>query len=99
MEIQGLPMRLAHTRHKNIFGTRPVWRDNIRVEVSDAARAVVDILNSPTLGGGIDHIAEVLAAYFESEWRDDATLESYVWRLGNRAVFRRLSHLLESLGV
>ena len=99
VEVQGLTMRLARTNHGKIFGTKALWRDNTRVEVSDASRTVVDILNSPMLGGGIDHVANVLVAYFESEWRDDVALERYIRRLGNRAVFKRLGYLLEFLEV
>ena len=99
VEVQGLPMRLARTSQANIFGTRSAWRDNSRIQLSDASRTVVDILNSPTLGGGIDHVAEAVRSYFESERRDDAALEGYIRRLGNRAVFKRLGYLLEFLDI
>ena len=99
VEIQGFPVLLAHTNHENIFGTRSVWRDNSRVTLSDASRTLVDVLDNPSLGGGIDHVADVLRAYFESERRDDIELDAYIRRLGNRAVFKRLGYLMEVLNI
>jgi predicted transcriptional regulator of viral defense system len=58
---------------------------------------VVDILDTPRLGGGIRHGSEVLVAFLdEHDWR---RLVEYGDRLGNRAVFKRLGYLVETLGV
>lgn len=98
-EVQGFPLRLVQTKHDRIFGTRSVWRDNCRVNLSDASRTLVDVLDSPSLGGGIHHVADVLRVYFEGEWRDDLTLEHYIVRQGNRSVFKRLGYLIEVLDI
>jgi len=57
----------------------------------------VDILSFPELGGGMRHIAEVVASFFEGEHRDDEQLLEYANLLGNRTIFKRLGYLLETL--
>ena len=98
-DIQGSPLRLRHTTPYNIFGTRSVWRGQSRVNVSDPSRTLVDVLDSPEIGGGIRHVAEVLEAYFDSEHLNESLLLEYTGRLGNRTVFKRLGYLIEVLDI
>ncbi len=95
MEIQGIPFRLTVRASSALFGTVPVWRGQVRVNVSDPSRTVIDVLDSPWLGGGIRTVADVLDEYLRSEHRDDRLLVSYGDRFGNHAVFKRLGYLLE----
>ena len=97
--IHGYPFRIRRTPPKNMFGTRPVWRDQVRMALSDPSRTVVDVLNNPSLGGGIRHVAAVVAEYFISDHRDDALLEDYLRRVDNHAVHKRLGYCLETLEV
>lgn len=79
------------------WGLRTEWHADTRIRFADPARAVIDILDAPRLGGGIRHAAEVLVTYFEEEdWRQ---LVDYGDRLGNRAVFKRLGYLVQTLGI
>ncbi len=97
--IQGLSYRVTVRSVNKLFGTSPVWRDQVRVQVSDPSRTMVDLLDDPTLGGGMRMVADILYEYFRSERRNDNLLVEYGERLGNRAVFKRLGFLLEHLGV
>ncbi len=97
--IQGTRFHLKVISLKNKFGTSPVWRGPNKVEVSDPSRTIVDILNDPTIGGGIRHVAEILIAYFESEHRNEEILLDYVQRFGNRTIYKRLGYLAETLGI
>ena len=99
VDIQGFPFRIRRTSPRKTFGTKPVWRDQTRVYVSDPSRTVVDVLDDPTLGGGIRHIADMVHTYFRGEHRDDTLLEDYARRVGNRTSFKRLGYLLETLAV
>ena len=99
IEVQGFPFCIRHVSPERIFGTRPVWRDRVRVDVSDPARTVVDLLDKPSLGGGIRHVAEVVDEYFHSEHRDEGRLDDYLTRFGNGAAYKRLGFLLEELDV
>ena len=69
------------------------------MDVSDPTRTLVDVLDSPELGGGIRHVAEVLEAYCDSEHLDESLFLEYAGRLGNRTVFKRLGYLIEALGI
>ena len=95
VDIQETTFRVTARSEQLIFGTVPVWRGQVRVSVSDPSRTVVDILDDPTLGGGIHHVADILHQYLRSEYRSDEKLVEYGDRIGNRSVFKRLGYLLE----
>lgn len=97
--VQTTSFRITVRAEDKLFGTTPVWRDQVRVQVSDPARTIVDVLDDPTLGGGMRNVADVVHEYLASEHRDDALLIEYGDRVGNRAVFKRLGFVLEHLGV
>ena len=91
----GVTFSLKHIQERKLFGTRSVWRKHTKVPVSDVHRTIVDILDDPAIGGGIQHVADCLTAYLLRADRDDAKLISYAERLGNGAVFKRLGFLAE----
>jgi predicted transcriptional regulator of viral defense system len=97
--IQGTPVRIKVVDSPKMFGTVGVWRGSERVDVSDPSRTIVDLLDDPSMGGGIRHVAEVLAEYLDSPHRDQGLLLDYCARLGNRSVYKRLGYLLEALGL
>ncbi len=77
------------------WGLTSEWRGGTRLRFADPARTVVDVLDTPKLGGGIRHGVEVLTSYLDEH--DPATLIEYGDRLGNGAVFKRLGYLIEVL--
>jgi Predicted transcriptional regulator len=93
------PIRVKVVKPDKIFGSRAVWRRSTKVSVSDPTRTIVDILDDPSIGGGIRHAADVLTTYLASEHRDDALLLDYAARLGNRTVYKRLGYLSERLEI
>jgi predicted transcriptional regulator of viral defense system len=94
-ERQGFQFTLKHRNVDQIFGTKSVWRHHTKVPISDAHRTIVDMLDDPALGGGIQHVSDCLNAYFKRADRDDQKLIDYGARLGNGAVFKRLGFLAE----
>ena len=98
-EIQGFPFRIKRAGEGRMFGLKRVWRDQIAVNLSDPARTLVDILDDPTLGGGLRQIGDILGVYFDSEHRDDALVATYAQQLGNGAVYKRLGYLLEAMDI
>lgn len=96
--IQEVVYRLRHRAQELHFGTTRVWRDGGAVAVSDQERTLVDTLDDPGLGGGIRHVADCLATYFDSG-ADEQRLLDYAERLGNRTAYKRLGYLLEALSI
>jgi predicted transcriptional regulator of viral defense system len=95
--IEGIPFVLKHVQPGMLFGMRAVWRGKLRIDVSNPAKSMIDMLDDPSIGGGIRHAADCLSTYFE---RDDASADQLLAmadRLGNRAVFKRLGFLAERL--
>ena len=91
----GAHFMLYHVQERKIFGTKPVWRGRSRVLLSDVHRTVIDMLDNPVLGGGIQHVSDCFSAYLKRPDRSDDTLTAYAERLGNGAVFKRLGFLAD----
>lgn len=98
-EIDGAPYVARVIIVSRLFGLRQIWREEVRVTVSDPSRTLVDILDTPTLGGGMRHVGEVLENYFHSEHANEALLLQYIEQFGNGAVYKRLGWLAERLQV
>ena len=94
----GTRFLLRHTHPRKLFGTSGVWRSRSRVMVSDIHRTIVDMVDDPAVGGGGQHVADCVAAYFVHDDRDDGTLIAYADLLGNGAVFKRVGFIAEQHG-
>ena len=97
--LQGVSFRVKHIREGAFFGTKTLWRGKTKLLLSDPHRTLLDMLDDPGAGGGIDHVADCLKAYFASSEADRETLLEYGERLGNGAVFKRLGFLADRLGL
>ncbi|WBQ11332.1 hypothetical protein L2D01_05990 [Hyphomonadaceae bacterium ML37] len=95
---QGITFSLKHIAPTKVFGTKVLWRENTKVAVSDPHRTIIDMLDDPMIGGGIQHVADCLSVYLNRSDRSDERLIEYADRLGNGAVFKRLGFLLEREG-
>jgi predicted transcriptional regulator of viral defense system len=82
-------------QRENLFGTKMLWQEQVRVPISDPHRTIVDMLARPTVGGGIRHTADCLGVYLASAECDLDKVIRYAQQLGNGAVFKRLGFLLE----
>ena len=94
-ERHGTLFSLKHIHERKIFGTKNFWRHRTRVPVSDVHRTIIDMLDDPAIGGGIQHVADCLAAYLRRDDRNDEKLVDCAVGLGNGAVFKRLGYLAE----
>ena len=92
----GAHFTLHHIQERKIFGTQPVWRGRSKILVSDVHRTMIDMLDDPAMGGGIQHVADCLAVYLKRSDRNDDALIEYAERLCNGAIFKRLGFLAEN---
>jgi predicted transcriptional regulator of viral defense system len=89
---------ISHTDEDALrWGLATEWSGPTRLRFSDPTRTIIDILDSPKLGGGIRHAADILITYLENGHESNFLIE-YGDRHGNRAVFKRLGYLIETLG-
>jgi predicted transcriptional regulator of viral defense system len=79
------------------WGIKSEWRGETRLRFADPGRTVIDVLDDPSLAGGIRHAAEITGTYLEEH--PPEVLVDYAERSGNRAVFKRLGYLIEALGL
>ena len=79
-----------------LFGLKTVWRGGTRVQVSDPARTVVDMLADPNLAGGIRHLSEMLESLLHDQPKEVAKLGAYAAKLNVGSVFKRLGFLLQT---
>jgi len=93
--IKGTSFMLRTVSEKTLFGTKSIWRGQVKVSISDPSRTILDMLADPRLGGGIRPTLDVFLNYMKSENRDVPLLTEYAKRLGNGAVFKRLGFLME----
>ena len=91
----GAVFTLKHINEDKIFGTKTIWRSHTKITISDIHRTIIDMLDDPPLGGGIQHVSDCLNVYLNRADRDDEKLVAYADRLGNGAVFKRLGFLAE----
>lgn len=93
---QGVGFLLHHTTQKRLFGLKALWRGSKRVNISDPARTLIDMLAMPDTGGGIDHAADCLAAHRKMPTYNCDLLTKYAEQFGNGAIFKRLGFLAET---
>ncbi len=86
---------MRHIQERKLFGTKPLWRGRSKILISDVHRTIVDMLDEPSVGGGIQHVSDCLDVYLRRADRNDKVLINYAETLGNGAVFKRLGFLAE----
>ncbi len=93
--LKGTSFMLRTVSEKTLFGTKSIWRGQVKVSISDPSRTILDMLADPRLGGGIRPTLDLFLNYMKSENKDVSLLTEYAKRLGNGAVFKRLGFLME----
>ena len=99
ISIQRTDFVLKLVRKENFGHIKGVWVENTKIQVSDPTQTIIDILNDPTVGGGIRHTAEIVENYFASEHRNNEDLLKYISENKNRTVYKRLGFILEALNI
>jgi predicted transcriptional regulator of viral defense system len=93
---QGAAFALHRVKPTRLFGLKILWRGSVKVSISDPARTLIDMLASPEVGGGIEHVADSLAAYVRTKKADRELLIRYAEQFSNGVVFKRLGYLADT---
>lgn len=99
MKIQGTNYIIKCVNEKHFGKARSVWFENVKISVSDPLQTIVDILDTPYIGGGIRHVSDVVIAYFNSTHRNDDALRKYIEQKHNKTIYKRLGFLIDTLGI
>ena len=97
---QGVNFFVKYIPEKKLFGTKSIWRDNIKIQISDPYKTILDIIDDPKLGAGLQHVADCLCEFkkiFGKQYDLDQLLD-YAVRTDNGAVFKKLGFLAERTG-
>ena len=92
----GIKFKLKTIRPYKIFGTKTVWRDSVKIQISDSSKTIIDLLDDPALGGGMRVIKDFFIEYWKSEYRNIDLLINYAGKMKNKTIFKRLGFLLET---
>lgn len=97
--IGGTRFFLSSMRGDRHFGLRFEWQGKQRIAISDPVKTVVDMFHKPSLGGGIQHVAECLRNFRGSNWWDQDQLIEYANSFQSGALNKRLGVIAEILGL
>ncbi|MBS0628663.1 MAG: hypothetical protein JSS30_00385 [Verrucomicrobia bacterium] len=82
---------------KRMFGLKIIYRDKAKVQISDLHKTIVDILDNPSIGGGIRSALDFLESYLRSPDKDVNRVLDYAKKMNNKAIFKRMGYLLTIL--
>ncbi len=99
LSVQGTEFVLKYLNKKKSKHTKGVWIENVKIQISNPSQTLVDILDDPSIGGGIRHVADIVENYFNAELIEEALLLSYIEEHGNKTVYKRLGFILEALKI
>ena len=92
LTVQGAVFVLHNVSAKRLFGLKTLWRGSTKVSISDRARTIIDMIDAPVVGGGIDQVTDCSTAYSKGKTFDRDLLIRYA------GAFRQRSHL-QAIGV
>lgn len=97
---QGVGFFAKHVPKRRLYGTKAVWRSNTRVLVSDPHKTILDCVDDPRLGAGLQHLEDCMREYTREYGKpeDLDVLLDHAVRTGNGALFKKLGYLAERTG-
>lgn len=96
---QSIGFYIKHIPLKKLYGTKTVWQDNVKIKISDPHKTILDIVDDPILGGGLQHSIDCLVEYkrlFNGQ-ENRRLLLDYTHQAKNGALFKKLGYLAEKL--
>lgn len=82
---------------KKMFGLKTIWKDQIKIQVSDPHKTIIDMFDDPSLGGGIRSSIDFFQKYLSSSYFDSNKLFEYALKMDNKAIFKRLGFILSKV--
>jgi predicted transcriptional regulator of viral defense system len=96
--VAGLKFVCRVVAPSRFFGAVDVWSGGVSVKMADPHRTVVDILDSPSFGGGARHSLDVVRAYWLGPHANADQVLRCAKQLRKGAVLKRLGFTAELWG-
>ena len=99
IKIQGTDYVIKCINKKYFKNQKSVWFENVKIFISDPLQTIADILDTPYIGGGIRHVADIIQEYFNSTYVNDDQLYKYIEQKNNKTIYKRLGFLIDTMGI
>ncbi|OGL46744.1 MAG: hypothetical protein A2161_18340, partial [Candidatus Schekmanbacteria bacterium RBG_13_48_7] len=93
--ILGVQYRLVQVQGVKFFGTIVRWSGENHFTITDREKTFVDMIDHPSLCGGIYHVIKILQTAEELNWDK---INGYMEKMNNGAIYKRLGFLTEFIG-
>lgn len=95
--VGGLTFLIKKLKPERMFGLKTVWKEQLKVQVSDPHKTIIDMFDDPSIGGGMRSVIDFFEQYlYSSHFNADALLES-ASKMDNRTIFKRLGFVLSKI--
>jgi predicted transcriptional regulator of viral defense system len=95
--IAGLTFLIKKSASDKMFGLKVIWKGQVKIQVSDPHKTLVDMFDDPSIGGGIRSVIDLFHKYLSSKDCDLNILIQYAEKMNNKAIFKRLGFVLSKL--
>ena len=89
--------RLVRLAPYKFFGFTVVWRDQVKVNISDVEKTILDCLEKPQYAGGLDQAIQALLQARKNRFDLDK-LDGYLQKMRNNTLRKRLGFVLDHIG-
>ncbi len=95
--VAGLAFLIKKSAPDKMFGLKTIWKDQMKVQVSDPHKTIIDMLDDPATGGGIRSVIDLFQQYLASSNCDLNILVQYTDKMKNKTIFKRLGFILSKI--
>jgi predicted transcriptional regulator of viral defense system len=95
--VAGLAFLIKKSATDKMFGLKSVWKDQVKVQVSDPHKTIIDMLDDPSMGGGIRFVIDLFQQYLSSSNCDLNILTQYAGMMKSKTIFKRLGFILSKI--
>jgi predicted transcriptional regulator of viral defense system len=92
-----LTFMVKKLKTEKMFGLKTVWKEQLKVQVSDPHKTIIDMFDTPSIGGGMRSVIDFFKQYLSSSHFNADTLLEYASKMDNRTIFKRLGFVLSKI--
>lgn len=93
----GLTFLIKKLKAERMFGLKAVWKEQLKVQVSDPHKTIIDMFDDPSIGGGMRSVIDFFEQYLSSSHFNADILLEYASKMNNKSIFKRLGFVLSKI--